>query len=505
MNSIRTSDQYFKFHFKDSNNIVIDREEMKVLNTQPSFHSSYDLFFETVIGVYKIANYQFCAVTTQSEVVCEKLNIRKVTGYEVIQITKGETNTQYQNMIKKGLSHCFMYYSTDRELSNTLQEQTQYKLPREKFVWNWEAKQNTIDYHLEYYVQNFIAGNIETFQRHDYDFILISRRSTAMAGTRYWTRGADDDGFSANFVETEQIVIKGDEKFAFVQVRGSVPLSWTQYPNLEAKPLIVFGDRNQSKKCCTRHFARLRKEYGRIVVVCLTESSRKKQDRFTRKYLKAIQTEQNVKTVHFPLISRCKGPKKYDELYAMVDEVGTDLTFSHFKENNPIKLQSSVIRTNCLDCLDRTNLAQSYLAQAMMQQIGIEIDIKFKEAWFDNGNSLSIQYAGTNARNGDVTTTGKRTFKGALLDAKSSTKRYFLGIFKDGEKQDEYEAVTKRSLPAPVKRQNAFIEFFVLLLLAITLLFKKGVLASRGALRNAAGCIVQKPRFKEIVYPDPDK
>ena len=47
-----------------------------------------------------------------------------------------------------------------------------------------------------------------------------------MAGTRYLSRGLDDDGNVANFVETEQLLIYRDQVYSFVQIRGSVPLFW---------------------------------------------------------------------------------------------------------------------------------------------------------------------------------------------------------------------------------------------------------------------------------------
>ena len=37
------------------------------------------------------------------------------------------------------------------------------------------------------------------------DFCLISRRSRHRAGTRYLTRGVDENGHVANYVETEQV------------------------------------------------------------------------------------------------------------------------------------------------------------------------------------------------------------------------------------------------------------------------------------------------------------
>ena len=57
---------------------------------------------------------------------------------------------------------------------------------------------------------------------------LISRLSCNRGGTRYHTRGVDDDGHVANHVETEQMVFTDNDVSNFVQLRGSVLLFWEQ-------------------------------------------------------------------------------------------------------------------------------------------------------------------------------------------------------------------------------------------------------------------------------------
>ena len=78
--------------------------------------------------------------------------------------------------------------------------------------------------------------------------IIIARRSRHFAGTRYLKRGLNEEGRVANFVEIEQIVYSHKSKddkplvSSFVQVRGSIPLFWTQDPNpLIAKPEIFIN------------------------------------------------------------------------------------------------------------------------------------------------------------------------------------------------------------------------------------------------------------------------
>jgi hypothetical protein len=49
-------------------------------------------------------------------------------------------------------------------------------------------------------------------------------------GPRYVCRGADKDGHSANYVESEDIYEYGGLVVSYVQVRASVPIEWKQAP-----------------------------------------------------------------------------------------------------------------------------------------------------------------------------------------------------------------------------------------------------------------------------------
>lgn len=68
-----------------------------------------------------------------------------------------------------------------------------------------------------------------------FKLMLISRRSRHRAGTRYKRRGVDEEGNCANYVETEQILVYQKHKFSFVQIRGSVPVFWSQ-PGYKYRP-----------------------------------------------------------------------------------------------------------------------------------------------------------------------------------------------------------------------------------------------------------------------------
>lgn len=71
--------------------------------------------------------------------------------------------------------------------------------------------------------------------------------------------------------------------------------------------------------------------------------------------------------------------------------------------------QFGTVRTNCTDCLDRTNCVQTFLGSEVLdfqlQDLGLNdkpnivsrFHEMFKTMWLSNGNELSKMYAGTGA------------------------------------------------------------------------------------------------------------
>ena len=124
------------------------------------------------------------------------------------------------------------------------------------------------------------------------------------------------------------------------------------------------------------------------------------------------------------------------------------------------RLQSGLVRTNCMDCLDRTNVVQGMLGRAVLfrqlSDAGLIPQPKFRDAfaanplslpweegeqalrmlWADNADAVSRLYAGTPALKGDFTRTGKRTKRGALGDGVNSLHRYYRNNFRDADRQE---------------------------------------------------------------------
>jgi hypothetical protein len=112
--------------------------------------------------------------------------------------------------------------------------------------------------------------------------------------------------------------------------------------------------------------------------------------------------------------------------------------------------QNGIFRVNCIDCCDRTNVVETYIARKVLRAQFIELGIlvddqKFSDltnfnkivnhVWANNGDAISRLYAGTTALMGDYTRSGERTLSGLLNDGYNSAMRYVQNNFRDSDRQ----------------------------------------------------------------------
>ncbi|KAG6335115.1 hypothetical protein ID866_3984 [Astraeus odoratus] len=122
---------------------------------------------------------------------------------------------------------------------------------------------------------------------------LISRLGRKRAGTRFNTRGVDDDGNTANFVETETILSTDQHCMSYTQIRGSVPLFWEQ------QGIQTFGQRIQitrphaSQPAFERHFAHLIETYGAVHAINLL-GSKENEATLTAAYASHLNRARNL-------------------------------------------------------------------------------------------------------------------------------------------------------------------------------------------------------------------
>ena len=374
-----------------------------------------------------------------------------------------------------------------------------------------------------------IGGESSSLRYHQ---MLISRRSKLRAGTRFTKRGADATGAVANYAETEQIcfVVHPEtnvlqQVFSHIQIRGSIPLRWSSPTDIKTyRPRIRIGmDPLAQARALRLHLMEQQSYYviqndiarspdiahivfvnlidkhgdqGRLgrtfdaVLNALVDVFRNGTSTNTEstKIISDSAEEENSQfrphSVHhewFDFHAEVKNGK-WDRLSVLLDRLSPSLIgHGYFHALAPGKKsswkiqrkQNAVVRTNCMDCLDRTNVVQSILGRyVLFQQLStaatyrsskVGSDSKEKKTWAshsksfrknrlalpwsegelahrllwaDNADAISRLYAGTPALKGDFTRTGKRTKKGALDDGMNSIQRYYLNNFLDADRQE---------------------------------------------------------------------
>ena len=304
---------------------------------------------------------------------------------------------------------------------------------------------------------------------------LISRLSCRRTGTRFNSRGIDDEGHVANFVETEVIFWHSSGLcFAYAQIRGSVPVFWEQTSQgllPHQQKVHVTRSFEATQPAFNKHFEALELKYGCVHVLDLLSGTRTGEVELASRYTSHIEhysirqsgkRDQSPQTAllqqtqfDFHAETKDMGYEAAKAIrllleepaegfaYFLSDVVREDSLQQTQSRTVTVLQQDGIFRTNCLDCLDRTNLVQTIISQMALDsflrhrgdQASSEFWMRHSAAWADSGDALSKIYAGTGALKSSFTRHGKMSIAGALADARKSATRLYVNNFVDKGRQ----------------------------------------------------------------------
>ena len=376
------------------------------------------------------------------------------------------------------------------------------------FVWNYRhMKPFMASKHYRHWCLPLIYGSFEVVRvgsmggssnyaassrrpQPSFSLALICRRSRFFAGTRFRKRGVDAFGNTANEVETEQIVVDDASRHfrrgnitSFVQLRGSVPIFWSQEISLSAmnpKPPVKFHRPDPTAVATRMHTAKLIRRYGPpiwFVNLMRAQPNNKisgdSEIELSKQFHSAIQMVKgdlpeaiNLHYVHYDMKNRQREEQDiFRSVHKLVKSANRQIDFyqsswAGCSDAKPQRLQTGILRTNCIDCLDRTNVLQFYAGlDALTSQLTA---LKFlPEDQSDNfdwrgevakilsglydraGDVLSYQYAGTSAHKKYAVLAPQPSVSPwrAGLDAWISVNRTFTTTFQDASKQVVYNVL----------------------------------------------------------------
>ncbi|KAK5657704.1 hypothetical protein OQA88_2776 [Cercophora sp. LCS_1] len=436
--------------------------------------------------------------------------VYQIDGTDLIPLTSPGFKTDQRNTEESrfltilnnlDLTRSF-YYSYSYDITRTLQ----YNITRERnalinghpcnvdndfnsmFVWNHHllgpaAKALNAPYD---WCRPIIHGYIDQAAVSIYGrtahITVIARRSRFFAGARFLKRGANDLGYVANDVETEQIVSEalttsfhapGPKFFAspaytsYVQHRGSIPLHWTQdNTGVTPKPPIDLNLVDPFYTAAALHFDNLFERYGGPIYALNLVKARERtprESKLLQEYTRAIEYLNQFLPAKHKIIHRAwdmsRAAKSRDgDVISTLESIAEDVvTTTGFFQNGdghttPIRLQNGVARTNCIDCLDRTNAAQFVIGKRalghQLHALGILEDTVvhydtdavnlFTHMYHDHGDTIAVQYGGSQLVNTMETYRKINQWTSHSRDMIESFKRYYNNSFLDGQRQEAY-------------------------------------------------------------------
>ncbi|EEU39311.1 uncharacterized protein NECHADRAFT_42947 [Fusarium vanettenii 77-13-4] len=436
--------------------------------------------------------------------------IYQIEGTELVPLTpakfKPDTrNTEEQRFLgilnNLDLTRSF-YYSYSYDVTRTLQHNVirerealaQGILPpsdedfNSMFVWNDYLLQPAVKALRDPYdwCRPIIHGYIDQAALSIYGrtahITVIARRSRYFAGARFLKRGANDLGYVANDVETEQIVAEslttsfhapGPQLYcspqytSYVQHRGSIPLYWTQdNTGVTPKPPIELNLVDPFYGAAALHFDNLFERYGAPIYVVNLIKAKERQPRESKlleEYTHAIDylnqfLPEGKKIIHkawdMSRASKVRGGDVIGNLELIAESVVTTTGFFQNGDGitSPMTAQNGVARTNCIDCLDRTNAAQFVIgkralghqlhALGILENTAVEYDTDavnlFTHMWHDHGDTIAVQYGGSQLVNTMETYRKINQWTSHSRDMIESFKRYYNNSFLDSQRQEAY-------------------------------------------------------------------
>ena len=283
-----------------------------------------------------------------------------------------------------------------------------------EWVWNEaiaKPLRDVLDDDASRYVPVMIQGLAECREilvdatdpkKGSWHFAVFGKRSRLHPGTRFLARGINEDGNPGNEVEMEQMVWRssngnssgrnsGRKKTiwtSYVWRRGSVPLRWKQEIKQTVGDAQIEVETKDTYKNAERYFARLRKSYGECNPIACVNLLRiapgKPEAELSRHFHECVElcrnilpNDPNLTVTNFDWHTNVKSMGDASAVEAMWkvlrDKIGQHgYGYGTFDEATgemiTLRKQAGVLRYNCADSLDRTNLAGFFVAVQLLAE-----------------------------------------------------------------------------------------------------------------------------------------
>uniref|UniRef100_A0AAY4DM76 SAC domain-containing protein n=1 Tax=Denticeps clupeoides TaxID=299321 RepID=A0AAY4DM76_9TELE len=345
--------------------------------------------------------------------------------------------------------------------------------PYEKYVWNSKLLEKVKDtLHsdwLMYIIHGFCGQSKLLIYGRPVHVTLIARRSSRFAGTRFLKRGANCEGDVANEVETEQIIHDASvmsftmgSYSSYVQVRGSVPLYWSQdISTMMPKPPIRLDQADPFAHVAALHFDQMFRRFGSPIIILnlVKKREKRKHEKILSEELypaiinlnQFLPPEHSIDYIAWDMARYTKSKlcNVLDRLSMIAENVvkrtGFFVNRSDFYchslrlDERCAWIHTHIYRLNLLEISHNymtMSLACLQLVQNATARFLTDTDRLFEELYEDHGDTLSLQYGGSQLVHRVKTYRKIAPWTQHSRDIMQTLSRYYSNAFSDADRQD---------------------------------------------------------------------
>ncbi|KAI4462332.1 phosphatidylinositide phosphatase sac1 [Holotrichia oblita] len=333
-------------------------------------------------------------------------NVIKTTTQQAAAMATGAPVRRDKDRFEKSLVEEFhriftdtssFYYSYTCDITSSLQrlchlekkqatkKKALWKTVNDKFFWNKHMLKHLIESNnplCDPWILPIIQGYIQiedckvniddlrdTKSSPKYEVFklcILSRRSRFRAGTRYKRRGVDENG-------SVPITLKRSKLFSTTITKSPSFKFAAQYlfigRNLGDDLIGILGE-TETKLAFNKHFTNEIRTYGPVCIINLIDQSGKEKvvwDAYSHHIFQ--YNSPYITYVTFDFHEYCRGMhfENVSLLISSIAEIIKEMNYCWRDRQGHICSQAGVFRTNCIDCLDRTNVVQTALGKAVME------------------------------------------------------------------------------------------------------------------------------------------
>lgn len=291
--------------------------------------------------------------------------------------------------LKRLIADGSFYYSTDFDISNTLQERglvnrIEYTIDNQdhRHIWNANQISEIIQLRSRIAIQErsfFDGGKFLIFLSRGFcktimdesssSITLLSRISSEGMENLMEFKGIDQNGKVSNFIETEIIVQTKKYLFSYVLTGGDIPLNWELVEGqfLHSKKPKLLTKASTIQPSFDLHFDELMSKYGVVTIVNVS----KPKNEYYEALINALKKCADTKEINICLIedsgsSLSKNPHRI--LYILQKKIYEFGAFAYDMEKKVyVGKQTGVFRISAVNLLNKLNIVEKAISTDVLE------------------------------------------------------------------------------------------------------------------------------------------